>query len=125
MNTKTFAPLIRTTMLISTVALAAVSSVAAQTVTTPEEHFGFAIGDDYQLATYTQFASYWRTLERESPRMVVAEIGRTAEDRPQLIAIVTSPENHARLERYREISTRLALGTSTAASSAPAAPEIT
>src|SRR5690606_7965172 len=37
------------------------------------------------------------------------EIGRTAEGRPHLMAIVTSPENHRQLGRYRQISMRLAL----------------
>ena len=41
--------------------------------------------------------------------MVLRDIGPTAEGRRQLMAIVTSPENHARLEHYREISRRLAL----------------
>ena len=41
--------------------------------------------------------------------MVVQEIGKTAEGRPQLMAIVTSPENHRKLARYKEISRRLAL----------------
>ena len=80
----------------------------AQTVTSPRQHFGFDIGDDYQLATYTQFADYWRKLDAESERMKLVEIGKTAEGRPQLMAIVTSPENHKQLERYRDISARLA-----------------
>ena len=34
----------------------AVAAVAgAQTITSPKQHFGFNIGDDYQLATYDQF----------------------------------------------------------------------
>ena len=84
------------------------AGAAAQTVTTPKQHFGFTIGDDYQLATYTQFVDYWQKLDKESDRMKVVEIGKTAEGRPQLMAIVTSPENHKKLERYREISRRLA-----------------
>jgi Zinc carboxypeptidase len=39
----------------------------------------------------------------------VQEIGRTSEGRPHLMAIVTSPENHRRLARLKEISRRLAL----------------
>ena len=42
--------------------------------------------------------------------MKVVEIGKTAEGRPQLMAIITSPENHKKLERYKEISRRLAHG---------------
>lgn len=83
---------------------------SAQTdVTTPEQQFGHAIGADYVLPNYTQFMDYWETLTRESDRMVLDTIGETAEGRPQLMAIITSPENHTNLERYKEISRRLAL----------------
>jgi hypothetical protein len=83
--------------------------LAAQThVTSPREQLGFAIGDDYKLATYTQFEQYWRKLARESNRMKLVEIGRSAEGRPQLMGIISSPANLARLDRYREISQKLA-----------------
>jgi hypothetical protein len=88
---------------------AAAAAQAQGRLTSPKEHFGFNIGDDYRLATYTQFAEYWRRLDRESDRMRVVEIGRTAEGRPQLMAIVTAPANFARLDRLREISRRLAV----------------
>ena len=88
---------------------AAAPSAAAQTITTPKQQFGFNIGDDYQLATYTQFVDYWQKLDKESDRMKVVEIGKTAEGRPQLMAIITSPENFKKLDRYKEISRRLAL----------------
>ena len=88
--------------------LLAGAAAQAQTITSPKQQFGFNIGDDYQLATYTQFVEYWQKLDKESDRMKVVEIGKTAEGRPQLMAIVTSPENHKKLERYKEISRRLA-----------------
>jgi hypothetical protein len=85
------------------------SGVGAQNrITTPKEQFGFDLGDDYQLANYTQIAEYWRKLDAASDRLVVKEIGKTAEGRPQLMAIVTSPENHRNLEKYRDLSRRLA-----------------
>src|SRR5687767_12215282 len=84
------------------------AAAPAQPITTPKQQFGFAVGDDYQLATYSQFADYWHRLDKESDRMKVVEIGRTAEGRPQLMAIITSPENHRNLDRYKEISRRLA-----------------
>jgi hypothetical protein len=91
------------------VLVAAGASASAQTVTTPRQQFGHDIGADYQLPTYQQLTAYWHALDRQSDRMKVVEIGKTAEGRPQLMAIVTSPENHRRLDRYREISRRLAL----------------
>jgi hypothetical protein len=41
--------------------------------------------------------------------MILEEIGRSTEGRPQYMAILTSPKNHAELERYRDISSRMAL----------------
>ena len=40
-------------------------AAAAQRITTPKQQFGFDIGDDYRLATYTQFTDYWRKLDAE------------------------------------------------------------
>ncbi len=92
------------------VAMALPSALWAQSrVTTPREEFRADFGDDYFLANYQQIAAYWQKLDRESDRMVVQEIGKTAEGRPHYMAIVTSPENHRNLARYREISRRLAL----------------
>ena len=88
--------------------LAISASSAAQGITSPKQQFGFNIGDDYQLVTYDQFVEYWHKLDKESDRMKVVEIGKTAEGRPQLMAIITSPENFKKLDRYKEISRRLA-----------------
>jgi hypothetical protein len=93
---------------LSLAVLAFAAASAAQSVTSPKQQFGFNIGDDYQLATYTQFVDYWQKLDKESDRMKVVEIGKTAEGRPQLMAIITSPENFKKLDRYKEISRRLA-----------------
>jgi hypothetical protein len=82
---------------------------APTTITPPKASLGFEIGDDYQLANYTQLSAYWKTLERESDRIRVVEYGRTSEGRPMLMAIVTSPGNLKNLDRYRGIARRLAL----------------
>ena len=70
----------------------------APKVTSPKEFFGFNIGDDWKLANYDQFTEYWKKIDAESDRMVVQEIGKTAEGRPQLMAIITSPENFKKLD---------------------------
>jgi hypothetical protein len=82
--------------------------IAQTHITSPKEQFGHNFGDDYFLANYKQIADYWHKLEKESNRIVLKDIGKTAEDRSQLMAIVTSPENHKKLARYQEISSRLA-----------------
>ena len=78
-------------------------------VTSPRQALGFEFGDDYQLANYKQIEAYWKTLDKESDRMVLHDMGRTAEGRTQWMAIVTSPQNHRNLARYRDVSRRLAL----------------
>ena len=93
-------------------AVLSASALLAQTapkVTSPKEALGFNIGDDYQMANYTQLEAYWKKLASESDRMKLVGIGQTAEGRPQYMAIITSPENFKKLDRYREIARRLAL----------------
>src|SRR5687768_6642975 len=88
---------------------AATAVPAAGRITSPQEEFGFAYGTDYRLANYQRMSAYWRKLDQESDRLVIRDIGPTAEGRRQLMGIVTSPANHRNLERYKEISRRLAL----------------
>ncbi len=82
---------------------------AALRVTSPLQFFGHEIGADYELPNYQKLTAYWQKLDRESDRMQVVEIGKTAEGRPQWMSIITSPSNARRLGRYREIARRLAL----------------
>jgi hypothetical protein len=91
------------------ITLAATPLLAQRKITTPKEHFGFNVGDDYYLANYTQFTAYLKKIALESKRVSLAGIGITAEERPMFMAIITSPENHRKLDRYKEISRRLAL----------------
>ena len=77
-------------------------------VTTPQEQFGFEIGADYQLLTYTQLEECWKKLETESDRMKLVEFGTTADERTMYMAVITSPQNHQNLDRYKDISKQLA-----------------
>ena len=80
----------------------------APKITTPKEALGFNLGDDYQVANYTQLEAYWKKLASESPRMKLESIGKTEEGRDQWMAIVSSPENMKKLARYKEIAGKLA-----------------
>ena len=79
-------------------------------VTSPAQEFGAAIGDDYFLATYRQLEQYWKKLDAESDRVRLEPMGQTEEGRTQWMAVVSAPENLERLDHYRTISRRLALG---------------
>lgn len=86
----------------------AVAQQAPGKVTTPKEFFGFDMGEDYCLANYKQMVDYWKKIEGQTDRMKVVSIGKTEEGRDQFMAVVTSPANHKKLDRYREIARRLA-----------------
>ncbi|HEY0175870.1 MAG TPA: M14 family zinc carboxypeptidase, partial [Pedobacter sp.] len=83
------------------------SVLHAQVIPSPKEHFGFNIGDDYKLATYTQTEAYFKKLAA-SDRTKLVDIGMTEEGRHQWMLIVSSPENLKKLEHYKEISQKLA-----------------
>ncbi len=107
---KTTVPCARTLLLFVAAACAASQIVpqSAPKITSPKEALGFNIGDDYQVANYTQLEAYWKKLASESDRMRLVDIGKTAEGRPQYMAIISSPENMRRLAHFKEISQRLA-----------------
>jgi len=110
MSSRTFRPwrAIASSFTAASLCVATATAVQAQgSVTSPKAFLGHNIGDDYFLPTYDQFQAYWKKIDGESNRMQVMEIGKTAEGRPHLAAIITAPENFAKLARYKEISKRL------------------
>src|SRR6478672_2882215 len=70
----------------------------------PESVFGFAPGADYKLATYDQSVEYFRKVAASTNRVKIVEAGKTSQGRPMYFALVSSPENLSRIDRYREIA---------------------
>jgi hypothetical protein len=99
----------RTFALAPVIFFLAVSSATPARITPPRAEFGFDVGEDYRLIDYTQLCAYWRKLAAESDRMTLVNIGRSAEGRTMLMAVITSPENQRRLEVYKRFARRLAL----------------
>ena len=60
-------------MVISTISL-------AQSIPTPKEHFGFNIGDNYQLANYSKTEAYFKKLDQASDRAKLTSIGSVHDD---------------------------------------------
>ena len=82
--------------------------VAAQNIPSPKSHFGFSIGDNYKLATFTQTELYLKKLAAVSKKMKLVTIGKTEEGRNQYMVIVSDPNNLAKLDKYQSISQRMA-----------------
>ncbi len=88
--------------------LAAASVGFGQGTITPPKFGEYMAGDDYHLGNYTQLLDYWSKVAKESDRIKIVQIGKTAEDRPFMMAIITSPANHKNLAHYKDISQKLA-----------------
>ena len=78
-------------------------------VTPPEKFLGFRVGADYHLATYEQAVAYFRLLEKESPKIKIFEMGQTGTGRTMIYGVIASENTMKSLDRYREISQKLAL----------------
>jgi len=85
-----------------------VPSPSQAALPTPESALGFPVGADYHLATYDESLAYFKQLDAASDFVQLVEVGRTSEGRPWYFALVSTPANLSRLDRYREIAQRLA-----------------
>jgi len=83
-------------------------SAQAQKIPTPESSFGFPVGADYKLFDYEQSVGYFRRLAAASNRVKLIDVGQTAFGRTFTVAIISSPENLARLDQIRRANMRLA-----------------
>jgi hypothetical protein len=81
---------------------------SSRTIPTPESVFGFPVGADYKLFTYDQSIAYFRKLAAASNHIKLIQVGKTAFGKDWTVAIISSPENLAKLAHYREINMRLA-----------------
>ena len=81
---------------------------AARVLPTPESVLGFKPGADNKLATYDQAISYLKKLAAASGSIRLVEAGRTTEGRVMYFALISTPGNLNRVDRYREIARRLA-----------------
>jgi hypothetical protein len=66
------------------------------------------VGEDFYLATFEESLAYFEALASASDRVELVEVGRTSFGRSAYIALISSAENLRNVERYREISQRLA-----------------
>src|SRR5262249_12277624 len=77
-------------------------------VPSPASVFGFEPGADYKLATYDESIQYFRKLASSSKYVRLVDAGKTSEGRTMTFALISTPENLGRIDRYREIAIRLA-----------------
>jgi hypothetical protein len=94
---------------IAAVVLAVSTGLGAQSprIPAPESVVGFAPGAEHKLATYDQTIDYFKKLDAASDRMTLVEAGTSTQGRTYYFALISTPENLKKVDRYREIARRL------------------
>jgi hypothetical protein len=83
------------------------AAAAAQQVPTPEQFFGFRMGEDRKLARWDKLVEYYQLLDRASDRLEVVDMGPTTMGNPFLVMFLSSPANLGKLEELRQLNARL------------------
>ncbi|MDE3003730.1 MAG: M14 family metallopeptidase [Gemmatimonadota bacterium] len=84
--------------------------LSAQSIPTPEEHFGFAMGTDKELARWDGILDYFTRVADASDRIVVDTAGTTTNGEEFIRITISSPANLARIEEIRAASKEIADG---------------
>src|SRR4029079_4950117 len=95
----------------SLLAATPIAQTRSGAVPPPESVFGFTAGADYKLATYDHASEYFTKLGGGSRHIKLMEAGKTSQGRTMYFALISTPENLAKIDRYREISQRLGHAT--------------
>jgi len=95
-------------LLVTALGLQATQVCSQNEVPSPESVLGYQVGADFKLATYEDSRAYFEMLAEASDSMTLLDVGFTTDQRPFTLALISSPENLAEIERQRQISLRLA-----------------
>jgi hypothetical protein len=88
--------------------VAASGSLSAQSrIPTPASVVGFAPGAESKLATYDQTIEYFKKLDAASDHLTLVEAGTSTQGRTYYFALISTPANLKKVDRYREIARRL------------------
>ena len=80
----------------------------SETVPSPTKVLGHLVGAPDELSRVADVHGYFRRLDEASDRVQVRAIGTSEEGREMLLAMVSDPENLADLDRYQDVTARLA-----------------
>ena len=102
---------LKTLLFSAVMSLTCVNISIAQNVPSPKDVYGFRVGDDYKLADYAQIEDYLTKLDQASDRVKKIEIGETVLGRKMYLLFISTEGNLAQLDKWKDISTKLARAT--------------
>jgi hypothetical protein len=83
-------------------------ATASAQVATPVSVLGHNPGDDFYLADYDDTIRYFHALAASSDRVKMFKVGKSTRGEEYEIAVISSPENLARLDEYKSVARKLA-----------------
>ncbi|WP_436517553.1 M14 family metallopeptidase [Ekhidna sp. To15] len=75
------------------------STVLSAQIQSPRQFLGYELGEKF--SRHHQVVDYYKHVSEESEKVILQQYGKTYEDRPLLLAYVSSKENLSNLERIR------------------------
>jgi len=81
----------------------------AQTLPSPESVLGYKPGADFHLTTYDESLAYFQKLDAASDHIKLVNVGKTTRGRDWYIALISTPQNLAQIDKYKDIARKLAL----------------
>jgi hypothetical protein len=81
---------------------------SSSTVPSPKQALGYVIGTPEKLTYTKDINAYFRRLAGASPRVRVWTIGKSEGGREMMLAAVSDEENLRKIDRYKEITAKLA-----------------
>ena len=92
--------------------LASIFTAQSQTksnLITPKDYFGFQPGSEGNLFNYEQLISYLQTLDQNSSRLKMEQIGESPMGKPMYILFISSEENIQNLDKLKTMNRELML----------------
>lgn len=84
------------------------TAVVNAQVPSPRSFLGFNPTDDKTIADWKQIVGYFSALDKASRKVTVKEIGRSTNGKPLIVAFISGENNIKNLDKYRQISAKLA-----------------
>ena len=83
------------------------ASAQAQAIPTPEQHFGFKMGTEGKLPTWSKTKEYFKLIGDRSSKVDYFVEGKTTEGDDYPFMIISSPQNIGRLPQIMDANNKL------------------
>ncbi len=78
-----------------------------QSVPTPEQFFGHQVGADKKLVRWDKQLDYFQAVAKASDRVLYQEVGKTTNNNPFVLVVISSPANLKNIEHLKQVNKRI------------------